>query len=579
MNTKPIYTIENDCKDCYKCVRNCPSKAIKITEQMASIIDDLCIYCGHCVSICPAQAKQVRDGISRVKQIIKSGTKTVVSLAPAFRSEFNDTSEKEFISQLKTLGFNYISETALGAQIVTGHTEQFLKARKKGIYISSACPGVVELIKKYYPKLVSNITPFMSPMLTHAKSLKQQLGNDTKVIFIGPCIAKKAEADQHPNLIDTAISFKELKQWMDEEKPQTDVTDTNSGSNFFPYKANEGNNYPVNGGMIETFSKQWDNNLLKLSFSGITEIKKVLNNIETVQHDGPIFLELLLCDGGCINGPGCSSEVNPVQKKIDIHFSHNKANKKENTPINVNIECDYFGTPNVNAPKPDPQKIQDILYSIGKTDPSEELNCGSCGYNTCREFAQATLTGMAETNMCISHLRKIAHNQATLLLKKIPSGVIVIDHQFSIVEMNYNYAKMLGHEAIELFNANSGMKGINMNTLGFFTDYFKTAIHTGKEYNQIPVNQNGHNFQLSIFNIQKHKLITGIIQNLNSKEFKADIIENRTREVIKKNMETVQKIATLLGENASYTDSLLNSILQDHSNNQDIKPQPSLINE
>ncbi|MCW3787346.1 [Fe-Fe] hydrogenase large subunit C-terminal domain-containing protein [Plebeiibacterium sediminum] len=565
MNTKPIYTIENDCMDCYKCIRNCPSKAIKITEQKASIIDELCIYCGRCVSVCPANAKQIRDGVSRVKQLIKSGTTTIASVAPSFRSEFPHFTDEEFITQLTNLGFNYISETALGAQIVTGHTEQFLKARNKGVYISSACPGVVELIKKYYPQHVVNIIPFLSPMLAHAKSLKANGGKDTKIVFIGPCIAKKAEADNWPSLVDTAITFNELKEWINEsDKPETNSK--GKTIDFYPERATNGNIYPIEGGMINTFGKG-TNNLLKLSFAGIDEVKKVLNTLNTIQHDGPVFLELLLCEGGCINGPGCSEDNNPVQRKIEILNSKPKENttKKEN-PILLNIECDYFGQNAVILPDYKPEDIQEALYSIGKHSPKDELNCGSCGYNTCREFAMATLSGMAETNMCVSHLKKIAHHQATLLLKKIPSGVILVDSDLNIKEINQSCLNMLQlQNNFDSQHINSDLVNKSINELGYFTEHFTTAIHTGKEYNQLPVVQNGKSFQLSIFNIQKYKLVAGIIQNFENKEFRSDIIEKRTRIVIKKNMETVQKIAALLGENASFTDSLLNSILTDYS--------------
>ncbi|MCW3807072.1 4Fe-4S binding protein [Marinilabiliaceae bacterium D04] len=548
--------------DCYKCIRNCPSKAIKITEQKASIIDELCIYCGRCVSVCPANAKQIRDGLSRVKQLINSGATTVASVAPSFRAEFSHFSDEEFITQLTKLGFNYISETALGAQIVSGHTEQFLKARNKGIYISSACPGVVELIKKYYPQYIVNITPFLSPMLAHAKSLKKELNKEAKVVFIGPCIAKKAEADNWPSLVDTAITFDELKTWMNE--PGTNNSNHSEDVEFFPFKANSGNIYPIEGGMINTFSS--NNNLLKLSFAGIDEVKGVLNRLDTIQHDGPVFLELLLCEGGCVNGPGCNSENNPVQNKIQILNS--KSNKPE-VPFKelalLNIECDYFGYTPIKQPEYKHEAIQEALSNIGKTSPKDELNCGSCGYNTCREFAIATLSGMAEPNMCVSHLKKIAYNQASILLKKIPSGVVLVDQQLKIIEINQSCINMLGHQPWHKDEASNNILNKHINELGYFTEHFTTAIHTGKEYNQLPIVQNGKSFQLSIFNIQKYKLVAGIIQNFESKEFKSDIIEKRTRVVIKKNMETAQKIAALLGENASFTDSLLNSILTDYS--------------
>ncbi len=572
-NQKPIYTIENNCMDCYKCIRNCPSKAIKITEQKSSIIDELCIYCGKCVSICPAGAKQIRDGVTRVKHLIKSGVPTIASIAPSFRADFHHIKDQEFIQQLLSFGFNYVSETALGAQIVTGHTQQFLEARNKGTYISSACPGVVELIKKYYPQYVVNITPFLSPMLAHAKSLKKLVNKEYKIIFIGPCIAKKAEADKWPGLVDTAITFKELKDWMDESNEQDKIkTENKNRQQFFPFEANNGNLYPIEGGMINTFTPNPASHVLKLHFSGIDQIKKVLDRLDTIEHDGPVFLELLLCEGGCVNGPGCHSENHPVQNKIDILFSKPiETAKKQELPVHLNIECDYFGSKPIRLPHHSPAAIQDALNNIGKTNPDDELNCGSCGYNTCREFAVATLNGMAESDMCVSHLRKIAHNQASILLKKIPSGVILVNNQLKITEINDSFIRMLGYNSSENSYSLANSKGMDIEDLGYFTEHFKTAIHTGKEYNQVHITQNGKNFQLSIFNIQKFKLIAGIIQDFENKEFKADIIENRTREVIKKNMETVQKIAALLGENASYTNSLLNSILSDFSEKSSVK--------
>jgi iron only hydrogenase large subunit-like protein/uncharacterized Fe-S cluster-containing protein len=565
INQKPIYTVENDCMDCYKCVRNCPSKAIKITEHKSSIIDELCIYCGKCVSICPAGAKHIRDGVTRVKHLIKSGVPTIASIAPSFRADFHHLNDQEFIQRLYNLGFNYVSETALGAQIVTAHTQQFLEARNKGIYISSACPGVVELIKKYYPKYVVNIIPFLSPMLAHAKSLKKLVNKEYKTIFIGPCVAKKAEADKWPGLVDTAITFKELKDWMDEPCNQDKQKSENKNhQQFYPFEANNGKLYAIEGGMINSFTPNSTSHVLKLHFSGIDQIKKVLDGLDTIEHDAPVFLELLLCEGGCVNGPGCHSENNPVKNKIDILFSKPiKPTKQQELPVHLNIECDYFGSKPIKLPHYSPAAIQEALNNIGKTRSEDELNCGSCGYNTCREFAVATLNGMAESNMCVSHLRKIAHNQTSILLKKIPSGVILVNSQLKITEINESFTRMLGYNNSEDHTPIFNSKEMDIEDLGYFTEHFKTAIHTGKEYNQIHITQNGKNFQLSIFNIQKFKLIAGIIQDFESKEFKADIIENRTRDVIKKNMETVQKIAALLGENASYTNSLLNSILSD----------------
>jgi len=236
----------------------------------------------------------------------------------------------------------------------------------------------------------------------------------------------------------------------------------------------------------------------------------------------------------------------------------------------VNSERDFAGIRPLATKTYNAQQILEALNNIGKLMPQDELNCSGCGYDTCRDFAMAMIDGLAEPAMCVSFMRKVANNQATILLQKIPSGVVVVDDNLKVVDMNLSCAKMLGPEIELIYDAMPGLVGANIEKLGKMSAHFPTAIHTGKEFKEIPIIENNRSYQLSIFNIQKHKLITGIIQNLSQPQFNMEIIEKRTREVIQKNMETVQKIAVLLGENASVTDSLLNSIIQnkDKSNEQ-----------
>ncbi len=218
MNLRPIYTEPNDCRDCYKCIRECPVKAIQVVNNMASIDEDKCIYCGHCVNICPAGAKKIRDGISRAKFTLSSNKKVIASLAPSYVSEFSDVPYKQLISAIKELGFYGVSETALGADEVSVQIEKYLSTSKPGFHISSACPVVVELIKKNYPQHTNTITPYMSPMLAHAKILKKIYGDDIRIVFIGPCIGKKLEADEFSNLVDVVISFRDLQKWFERGK-------------------------------------------------------------------------------------------------------------------------------------------------------------------------------------------------------------------------------------------------------------------------------------------------------------------------------------------------------------------------
>nr|WP_319401174.1 [Fe-Fe] hydrogenase large subunit C-terminal domain-containing protein [uncultured Carboxylicivirga sp.] len=565
MNLQPIYTETNDCQDCYKCIRECPNKAIKVTDNKASIIDSMCVYCGRCVAVCPTGAKKVRDGVARTKLLIKNRKQVYVSLAPSYVAEYGHKA-KAIIPALKKLGFKGVSETALGAQEVSKQVHQFLKIRQSGIYISSACPVVVELIRKYYPQHTLSITPFMSPMLAHAKQLKKWYGNDTGVVFIGPCIAKKSEADFASRNVDVALTFKELNSWLEQEKISLD--EVNEGTDtFVPHLAQHSTIYPLDGGMIETIAQQQeDTNAEFMSFSGLKNIKTLLDNLESENPDDLIFLELLACENGCINGPGMSDSKVSISKQMALRNTCKQRIAEQietiQTESNFNIERDFFNIQTVDKKSFSELQVKEALHTIGKTSIADELNCSGCGYDSCRKFAKAMLMKHAEPEMCVSHMRTLAHHKATVLLQKIPSGVIVLDDLFNVVEMNGACARLLGDEVQLCYNANPGMKGANIDKLVSFGSMFKTALQTGKEYYEVPVVENGKRLQLSIFNVQKHKLVTGILQGMAQPEFQKEIIEKRTREVINKNMETVQKIAFLLGENASYTDSLLNSILE-----------------
>lgn len=526
----------------------------------------MCIYCGRCVSVCPTGAKKVRDGISRARLLIRNKKEVYVSLAPSYVAEYGEN-HKAIITSLKKLGFKGVSETALGAQEVSNQVHQFLSVRQSGTYISSACPVVIELIRKYYPQHTLSITPFMSPMLTHAQQLRHWYGNDIGIVFIGPCIAKKSEADTAFQSVDVALTFKELNDWLKKENIQLEEDNTSVDQTFIPAEAQHGTIYPTDGGMVETIKKKKKiPNCSYLCFSGLKNIRKLLDNLEPNKEKNVVFLELLACETGCLNGPGMSENKISITKQLSLQNTYQKRIAKNNDthPMeeHLNIERDFFNIQSLNTQAFDEDSIKEALLSIGKTCISDELNCSGCGYDTCRDFAKALIMKHAEPDMCVSYMRKVAHHKATVLLQKMPSGVIIINNDHKVVEMNESFARLLGGDLLISYEATPGMRGAMVDKLGDVAHMLKTALITGKEYYEIPVNENGKQLQLSIFNIQKYKLITGIIQSTAQPEFKKDIIEKRTREVINKNMETVQKIAFLLGENAAHTDSLLNSILE-----------------
>ncbi|QKG79548.1 [Fe-Fe] hydrogenase large subunit C-terminal domain-containing protein [Tenuifilum thalassicum] len=572
---QPIYTEKNNCQDCYKCVRNCPVKAIKIADNCASVIDELCISCAKCVQVCPVGAKQVRADIDIVKLLIRSEKKVILSIAPSWISSFRNVDSRSLISALKKLGFFAISETALGAELVNRFTRDYIMNSHQKLFLSSACPVVVEWVNKYYSELSDKLLPVLSPLLSHAKYLKEYYGPDAHVVFAGPCIAKKREADRNPDLVDACITFRELQDWMDEESISFQPAE--SESLFFePVEAVSGASYPIDGGMISGIVQNRDfDGIQFFAFSGIDAVKQVLTDMELLNSDSKIFIELMSCTGGCINGPGAILNGSIAQKhSVVVNQTNSKHLRiggwKELAVDNVDISARYKPVDIPYAFQYSENEIVESLRSVGKQSSKDELNCGGCGYESCRDFAVAMLDGKAERNMCISYMRRVAQDKATALLQRMPSGVIIVDDNLRVIECNRNAAKMLGDEVANIFDENPGLARANAAKLLPFHKLFSLVLSNGHDILDKDVTVNGKKIKVSIFTIQAHKIVCAIMRDLSNPDVRSDEIIARTRYVIKENLETVQQIAYLLGENASRTETMLNSIMelyvQDHDN-------------
>ena len=296
----PIYTEKTDCRDCYKCVRRCPVKAIKIENSRATVITERCIACGICVHTCPARAKKVRNDLSRAKSLMTRNPKVIASLAPSFVSEWPDVNPRAMAGALRQLGFHAVSETALGAEAVTHSLAESLKNARPGLHISTACPVVVDQIRKYQPTFTANLTPMLSPMQAHARLLKEHYGDDCAVIFFGPCIAKKCESDEFPQYTDIALTFKDLFQWLEEKEidPATAPEEA-----FQPAEAVHGAVYPIIGGMNRTLEDYTLPKLELIATSGLDAVFQTLENLDPDTLTESVFLEALACPGGCIGGP------------------------------------------------------------------------------------------------------------------------------------------------------------------------------------------------------------------------------------------------------------------------------------
>ena len=554
----PIYTETNNCQDCYKCVRECPVKAIKIENHTASIIQELCIYCGHCTQICPVEAKKVRDDIDLVKQLLRKHSKVVASVAPSFKAEFTEYSEESFITSLKTLGFSHVSETALGAEMVSAYTKNYLEKQHSGTHISPCCPAVVELITRYFPQHKEKIIPVKSPMLAHADMLKQQYGADTIVVFVGPCIAKKHEAEStEESNADAVITFGRLRQWLEEENISTDIEVTEE-ARFNPSAAGDGSIYPVDGGMISGVRKNARHtDATFMTFSGVTDVWQTLKGLDEMQSDQNIFLELMACSGGCINGPGNTCWDSLAGKRLAILKNRKDKSNTGTRYISDLTAIEEYYTDNrpVIPQQHSAEAVKETLHRIGKYQPEDELNCGGCGYETCRDFACAILEGKAEEGMCVSYMRSLAQEKASLLLKRMPYGVVLVNDKMQVVEFNSNFAEITEQNDI---------KHADLRNLISYHSYFASMLESGEAYLEKDISVEGKFFHLSIFTLQKFKMVCGIIRNLKVPGVMREEVVNRTQEVIQKNLETVQQVASLLGENASETENLLNSIAEFH---------------
>ena len=566
--TYPVYTLKNECNDCYKCIRDCHVKAIRIHGGSASVINERCIACGHCVTICPVGAKKVRNDIDKVKTLLLADKKVYVSLAPSWAGVYNIGKEK-MVAILKKLGFAGVSETALGAQEVSIQTAKMLNKSGAGLYISSACPVIDDYIRQYKPEFVNCITPIASPALTHAGLLKDIYGEDISVVFIGPCIAKKNEADRHPELISVALTFDELNYWIKEEFIDVEKIEVNEECKFVPEEAYEGALYPLEGGMIDTIKRVGidKNDVTYIGVSSLEAFDKSLQNINPTRVNNKIFVEALGCPGGCINGPCLSSEKSRIMISSDIYANTQYREEIPKEPKKVIYE-DYLPSP-VKKVEYSVEQVTKALKKISKHKPEDELNCGGCGYSSCREFANALISGDAETSMCVSYMRKIAVRKAAAMLRCMPSAVVIVDSNMEIVEANDSFEQMfLGDMKTAMTTISiDGLTGAALDRIIPFSELFKSALDTGKDIHREHYAIDDKVYDISIFTIEDNELIGAVISDVTKSEIDRSKIAKKAREVITKNIATVQEIAGLLGEHMVETELLLNSIAEGFDSN------------
>ncbi|MBN2582855.1 MAG: 4Fe-4S binding protein [Planctomycetes bacterium] len=434
-----VFTNKARCKDCYRCIRVCPVNAIGLRDGQAYVDEERCLSCGTCIRECPQGAKSFRRDTERAKELIASGRTVAVSLAPSFAAIFSEWQTRRLASALRKLGFAHVSETAVGAYDVAQQTARYAREHRDRACIATACPVVVHYVERYRPHLVKNLVPVVSPMVAHARRLKQTLGDDAAVVFIGPCVAKKAEAeDKSDGLVDCALTFTELLEWFDEQG--IDLAQLEE-SDFDLQPAGWARSFPLVGGSLETASLRVSALAPDVvSVAGAKEVEDVLDSLAEARE--PLLIEALFCDQGCINGPAMPA-THPVHERRTrlLRYVLGHTTQESGSECSADLGTTFAVRSLRQEPVTDEQ-IRRVSERTGKQAPEDQLNCGACGYSTCREQAVAVVRKMAEAQMCVPYMRRLAEQRTDRIIETSPNGIVILDERLNILHVNGSFKKL-----------------------------------------------------------------------------------------------------------------------------------------
>lgn len=536
---------KSNCKNCYKCIRYCPVKSIRFSGNQAYIIGNECILCGQCFVVCPQNAKQIVDETEKVKVLLQSGAPVYASIAPSFIANYEGVGIKSMRKALTTLGFADAEETAVGATIVKNEYERMINEEQRDIVISSCCHSVNLLIQKYFPKELMYLADTLSPMQAHCMKIKKEHPG-AKTVFIGPCVAKKDEADYYEGIVDAVLTFDELTKLFSENNitlEQSMVENENSRARFFP----------TTGGILKTM-KQDNPDYTYMAIDGVENCMAALRDIESGKLH-KCFIEMSACTGSCIGGPVMEKHHrSPVKDYISVaHFAGNKDFEVEQ-PDSLSLRK-TFTMIEKKLPLPSDAEINEVLRQMGKFKPSDELNCGSCGYDSCREKAIAILQGKAEISMCLPFLKDKAESFSDTIVKNTPNGLIVLNEALEVQQINTAALKMMN-----LHSPSDIMGDLIVRVLD--PQPFMEVLGTGNDIRdkRTYLAEYGRYVEQTIIYDKDYRLIVCIMRDVTDEENerkKKEDISYRTVEitdkVIDKQMRIVQEIASLLGETAAET--------------------------
>lgn len=537
---------KSNCKNCYKCIRHCPVKSIRFFENQAFIVEDECILCGQCFVVCPQNAKEIKNDVEAAKALIAGGKPVIASIAPSFVANYEGITITALRNALKKLGFAGAEETAEGATVVKQKYDEMVEKEEQELIISSCCHSVNVLIQKHFPEALPYLAKTVSPMQAHSLEIKQR-NPEAKTVFIGPCISKKAEAEDYPGIVDCVLTFEELSGWLEEKGVALEPCE--DGEN----EGGKARLFPTGGGILRTMECK-NSDYTYIHVDGVENCVNALKEIV----DGKMnkcFIEMSACYGSCISGPviernrhACISNTVTVDK-------YAKDNDFDALPLTDDKMAKDIKFIGVKRLMPGSKAIDEILKKMGKRSPADELNCGSCGYNTCREKAIAVFNGKADLSMCLPFLKEKAESFSDTIIKNTPNAIIVLNESLEVQQINKaalqlmniaNASDVLGEQVVRILDPLPFFdvieSGVNIHDKRIYLAEYNKYVEQTLIYDQ------GYHIIMSI--------MRDITEEEKAKKAKEELSSSTieiTDKVIEKQMMAVQEIASLLGETTAET--------------------------
>jgi len=564
--TQVVFTNKAACRDCYRCLRVCPVKAIRLRDGQAYVVEERCISCGTCIRECPQQAKTYRHDLEQAMRLFGAGGVVAVSVAPSFAALYGEWERRRFPSALRRLGFGYVGETAVGAYYVGRETADYVARTPGRVHIASACPAVVNYIEQYAPDLSGRLVPVVSPMIAHARLIRQKLGPNAKVVFIGPCVAKKQEAErpEYAGLIDCVLTFAELQEWFEKEGvvlaqcEESGFDDTPGGHSRY---------FPVPGGLMRTAGMDEDMlSTATLAISGMEQMREAFTAIDS--DPDLVLIEPLFCTEGCATGPGvpCDTSIYSRRNQV-LQYAREHVGPEADAPgappetAAIPLAAKYAPR-EAAGPRFTEEEIRRAMAEAGKAREEDQLNCGACGYPTCRDKIIANLSGMAELEMCVPRMRRLAEQRTDRIISTSPNGILILDDRLTILGMNPAFKQM--------FMCSDAVLGKPVSYL-MDPGPFERLAAGEQEMFDVIVRHENYNLTCheKLYPLREEKQYVGIFVNITKSQqdevqlrrLRSETVE-QARELLQHQIQAAQEMAKHLGETTARGEALVRHLLR-----------------